>query len=144
MVPLLALRFAYAFWKRTFALSKKLSGPTWIALAALNASIAATSFWASRAELVPSSAIPPIAYIGSPFTVSPELPRLAFTPQASTPTVSSISPNPVPTFNGNQNVSVTGSNFQAGLVVDVINSSGMKLATLSGSQMLNVTPSSFS
>jgi len=52
-VPLLALRFAYAFWKHTFALSKKLSGPTWIALAALNASIAATSFWASRALACP-------------------------------------------------------------------------------------------
>jgi murein DD-endopeptidase MepM/ murein hydrolase activator NlpD len=64
-------------------------------------------------------------------------------PQASRPAVSSISPNPVPTFNANQNVNVSGSSFQSGLVVDVFNSSGVKLATLSGSQVLNVTTSSF-
>jgi hypothetical protein len=46
-------------------------------------------------------------------------------------------------FNGNQNVAVFGSNFQSGLIVDVFNSSGTKVGTLSGSQVLSVTPTSF-
>jgi hypothetical protein len=59
------------------------------------------------------------------------------------PVISSITPNPVPTFNANQNVQVNGSNFQTNLTVDVFNSGGTKIATLSGSQVLSVTPTSF-
>jgi hypothetical protein len=69
--------------------------------------------------------------------------RFTFSTQATAPTVSSISPNPVPTFNANQNVQVFGSNFQTSLTVDVFNNSGTKIATLSGSQILNVTATSF-
>jgi len=69
--------------------------------------------------------------------------RFTFSTTALSPTVSSISPNPVPVFNGNQNVGVNGASYQSGLTVDVFNSSGTKLSTLSGSQILNVTPSSF-
>jgi surface antigen len=69
--------------------------------------------------------------------------RFNFSTQATGPAVSSISPNPVPTFNSNQNVQVFGSNFQSNLTVDVFNSGGSKLATLSGSQVLNVTSTSF-
>jgi hypothetical protein len=38
---------------------------------------------------------------------------------------------------------VFGSNFQSGLHVDVFNSGGTLIGTLSGSQILNVTPNSF-
>jgi hypothetical protein len=69
--------------------------------------------------------------------------RFTFSTTTPNPTVSSISPNPVPVFNGNQNVQVFGTNFQSGLIVDVFNSSGIKVGTLSGSQVLNVTPTSF-
>jgi len=70
-------------------------------------------------------------------------PRFNFSTTAPTPSVTSISPNPVPVFNGNQNVQAFGSSFQSGLTVDVFNSSGVKVGTLSGSQVLNVTPTSF-
>jgi hypothetical protein len=69
--------------------------------------------------------------------------RFTFSTIAPNPSISSISPNPVPVFNGNQNVQVNGSNFQFNLTVDVFNSSGTKIGTLSGSQILNVTPNSF-
>src|SRR5205085_820884 len=69
--------------------------------------------------------------------------RFTFSTTAPSPAVSSLSPNPVPTFNANQNVQVFGSNFQSNLTVDVFNSGGSKLATLSGSQVLNVTSTSF-
>lgn len=63
--------------------------------------------------------------------------------QTSQPQVSSISPNPVQTFNADQNMQVSGANFQQGLTVDVFNSAGAKLATLSGSQVQNVLANSF-
>jgi hypothetical protein len=70
--------------------------------------------------------------------------RFTFSTTANNPSVSSISPNPVPVFNGNQSVQVFGSSFQSGLTVDVFNSSGTKVGTLSGSgQIQNVSPSSF-
>ena len=69
--------------------------------------------------------------------------RFTFSAIAPNPSLSSISPNPVPVFNGNQNVQVFGSNFQFNLTVDVFNSGGTKIGTLSGSQILNVTPTSF-
>ena len=69
--------------------------------------------------------------------------RFNFSTTAPAPTVSSINPNPVPVFNGNQNVQVFGSSFQAGLTVDVFNSSGTKIGTLSGTQVQGVTPGSF-
>jgi hypothetical protein len=45
--------------------------------------------------------------------------------------------------NANQNVQVNGSNFQSGLTVDVFNSAGTKIATLSGTQVVSVTTTSF-
>lgn len=69
--------------------------------------------------------------------------RFTFSTQATGPTVSSVSPSPVPTFNANQNVQVFGSNFQTNLTVDIFNSGGAKIATLSGTQVLNVTGTSF-
>jgi hypothetical protein len=69
--------------------------------------------------------------------------RFSFSTITPNPNVSSLNPNPVPVFNGNQDVQVSGSNFQFGLTVDVLNSSGIKVGTLSGSQVLDVTPSSF-
>jgi hypothetical protein len=65
-----------------------------------------------------------------------------FTTQAATPSISSISPS-TPTRSGsNQNVQVSGSNFQSGLTVTVFIPGG-GTATLSGSQIQNVTSSSF-
>jgi hypothetical protein len=69
--------------------------------------------------------------------------RFNFTTIAPNPSISSISPNPPPVVNGNQNIDVSGSNFQSGLHVDVFNSGGNLIGTLSGSQILNVTPTSF-
>jgi transposase-like protein len=69
--------------------------------------------------------------------------RLNFSTSAATPAVSSINPNPVPVFNGNQNVQVFGSNFQFNLTVEVFNAGGTKIGTLSGAQILSVTPTSF-
>ncbi len=70
--------------------------------------------------------------------------RFTFSTTANNPSVSSISPNPVPVFNGNQTVQVFGGSFQSGLTVDVFNSSGTKVGTLSGSgQIQSVSPSSF-
>jgi hypothetical protein len=70
--------------------------------------------------------------------------RFTFSTQATAPTVSSISPNPVPVFNANQNVQVSGNNFQTNLSVDVFNSSGSKIGTLSGTgQIQNVNTNSF-
>lgn len=69
--------------------------------------------------------------------------RFTFSTVAPNPSVSSISPSSPPVFNGNQNVQVFGSNFQSGLTVDVFNSSGTKIGTLSGAQILGVTPTSF-
>jgi hypothetical protein len=69
--------------------------------------------------------------------------RFTFSTQAQNPSVSSINPNPPPVINGNQNVQVFGNNFQSGLTVDVFNGSGTKIGTLSGSQILSVTPTSF-
>jgi hypothetical protein len=59
------------------------------------------------------------------------------------PIITAIDPSSPPVVNGNQNVDVLGSNFQANLMVDVFNSGGVKIGTLSGTQILNVTPSSF-
>lgn len=69
--------------------------------------------------------------------------NFGFTVQAQpTPSISSISPSsPIATV-GNQNVTVNGSNFVSGLTVTVTFPNG-STATLSGSQILSVTPSSF-
>jgi hypothetical protein len=70
--------------------------------------------------------------------------RFSFTAQAQVvdPFISGISPsNPTATV-GNQNVAVSGANFLSGLTVTVTFPSGGS-ATLSGSQILNVTGSSF-
>jgi hypothetical protein len=69
--------------------------------------------------------------------------RFTFNTIAPNPFINSISPSSPPVFNGNQNVQVFGSNFQSGLHVDVFNSGGTLIGTLSGSQILNVTPNSF-
>jgi len=70
--------------------------------------------------------------------------RFTFSAVAPNPTVNSINPNPIPTFNANQSVQVNGGSFQSGLTVDVFNSSGTKIGTLSGSaQIQSVTPTSF-
>jgi hypothetical protein len=62
MIPLTVLRLSFTFWKRTLDLSKRLSGPTWLALALINASIAISAFSLYRAEEVSESAIPPVYY----------------------------------------------------------------------------------
>ena len=70
--------------------------------------------------------------------------RFGFTVQAQVvdPFISGISPSsPIATV-GNQNVAVNGANFLSGLTVTVTFPSGGS-ATLSGSQILNVTGSSF-
>ncbi len=71
-------------------------------------------------------------------------PRFTLSAIAPNPSVNSINPNPVPVFNGNQSVQVFGNNFQTNLTVDVFNSGGTKVGTLSGSgQVQSVTPNSF-
>ena len=71
--------------------------------------------------------------------------RYNFTVQAQqlTPSVSGISPSSPTATVGNQNVGVTGSNFQSGLTVDVFNGSGTWIANLSGTQILSQTANSF-
>jgi surface antigen len=65
-----------------------------------------------------------------------------FTVQTAVPVINSISPSsPIATV-GNQNVTVNGTGFVAGLTVIVTFPNG-STATLSGSQILNVTPTSF-
>jgi hypothetical protein len=67
-----------------------------------------------------------------------------FTTQAAvvTPSISSISPASPTVSNSDQNVSVSGSNFQSGLTVTVFIPGG-GTATLSGSQIQGVTSGSF-
>src|SRR5258705_3686438 len=66
----------------------------------------------------------------------------SFTATAAAPAISSISPAN-PTHSGsNQTVTVLGSNFQAGLTVSVTFPGGGG-TTLSGSQIQNVTSTSF-
>jgi hypothetical protein len=62
MIPLFVLRLSFAFWKWTFALSKRFSGHTWVGLALLNASIAVFALSLYRAQDVSESAIPPVYY----------------------------------------------------------------------------------
>jgi len=59
----------------------------------------------------------------------------------SSPQISNVAPGLAATA-GNQNVSVTGSQFQSGLTVTV-GFPGGGSGTLSGTQILNVTASSF-
>lgn len=61
---------------------------------------------------------------------------------ASPPSITSISPSSPTTSNSNQNVNVFGSNFQSGLTVTVFIPGG-GTATLSGTQIQNVTSTSF-
>jgi YD repeat-containing protein len=61
---------------------------------------------------------------------------------ASTPTITSIAPGSPTASSGNQNVAVFGSQFQSGLTVTVGFPNGGS-STLSGSQIVNVTASSF-
>lgn len=65
--------------------------------------------------------------------------RFFFSTASVTATISSLSPASPPVFNGNQNVQVNGIGFEPGLTVDVFNSAGTKLGTLSGTQILNLT-----
>jgi hypothetical protein len=60
---------------------------------------------------------------------------------AQAPTISSINPSSPPVGGVDQNVNVSGTNFQAGLTVTVFFPGG-GTATLSGSQILDVTPTS--
>jgi hypothetical protein len=69
--------------------------------------------------------------------------RRVFSTVAPPPFVSGLSPSSPPVVNGNQNISVLGSAFQAGLVVDVFNSNNVKIATLSGTQVQNVNTGAF-
>ncbi len=61
---------------------------------------------------------------------------------AQTPTISSTSPTSPFSNSSNQNVNVSGSNFQAGMTVTVFFPGGGS-GTLSGTQLQNVTPTSF-
>lgn len=61
---------------------------------------------------------------------------------AQTPTINSISPSSPFASNSDQNVSVSGSNFQNGMTVNVFFPGGGS-GTLSGSQLQNVSPTSF-
>jgi hypothetical protein len=61
---------------------------------------------------------------------------------AQTPTISSISPSSPTVSNSDQNVNVSGSNFQSGMTVTIFFPGGGS-GTLSGSQLQNVTPTSF-
>ncbi|MFN0141780.1 MAG: FG-GAP-like repeat-containing protein, partial [Pyrinomonadaceae bacterium] len=61
---------------------------------------------------------------------------------AQTPVISSISPSSPLASNSDQNIAVSGNNFQAGMTVTVFFPGGGS-GTLSGSQLLNVTPISF-
>jgi pimeloyl-ACP methyl ester carboxylesterase len=65
-----------------------------------------------------------------------------FATQAAIPTISSISPSGVCAQPGDRNFTVSGSNFQSGLTVTVTLPGGGTV-TLSGSQIQNVTSSSF-
>ena len=65
------------------------------------------------------------------------------TAPASAPAISGLNPSSPPVVNGNQSIGVLGSNFQAGLIVDVFNSAGGKIGTLSGTQIQNVNSGSF-
>ena len=59
------------------------------------------------------------------------------------PAVSSSSPAPVPVNANTQNVQLIGSNFQAGLTVNVFDEAGTQIGTLDGSQQIgNVTSTS--
>ena len=70
--------------------------------------------------------------------------RFNFTANTANPVVSGLNPASPPKFVGNQSVQVLGNFFQANLTVDVFNSSGTKIGTLSGSgQIQNVTLTSF-
>src|SRR6185295_2375947 len=80
MIPLPVLRLSFTFWKRTLDLSKRLSGPTWLALALINASIAISAFSLYRAEEVSESAIPPVYYLDRNLMPAPppnDVPRFA-------------------------------------------------------------------
>jgi hypothetical protein len=68
--------------------------------------------------------------------------QFCFTVQPVSPQITSISPSSPPATVGNQNVDVFGSNFQSGLTVTVFFPGGGS-GTLSGSQILNVTCTSF-
>jgi hypothetical protein len=59
------------------------------------------------------------------------------------PAVTGIVPTNPPVVNGNQNIDVGGNYFQPGLTVDFYNASGVKIATLSGTQVVNVTTTAF-
>jgi pimeloyl-ACP methyl ester carboxylesterase len=61
---------------------------------------------------------------------------------AQTPSISSISPSSPTVSNSDQNVQVSGSNFQSGMTVTVFFPGGGS-GTLSGTQLQNVTPTSF-
>ncbi|MGZ5480375.1 MAG: alpha/beta fold hydrolase [Pyrinomonadaceae bacterium] len=65
-----------------------------------------------------------------------------FNVQAASPSISSISPSSPTRSDSDQNVQVSGSNFQSGLTVTVFIPGG-GTATLSGSQIQSVTPTSF-
>jgi pimeloyl-ACP methyl ester carboxylesterase len=69
-------------------------------------------------------------------------PNFSFNTQAAAPTISSISPPSPCVRNVDQSVTVNGSNFANGLTVSVTFPNG-GTATLSGSQIQNVTATSF-
>lgn len=60
-----------------------------------------------------------------------------------TPSVSGINPPSPVAMGSDEVVTVNGSNFQAGLTVDVFNGSGSLIRSLSGSQIRCVTANSF-
>jgi hypothetical protein len=69
--------------------------------------------------------------------------RRTFSTVNPTPVISGLSPSSPPVVNGNQSIGVFGSNFLPGLIVDVYNSSGVKIGTLSGTQIQNVSSGGF-
>ena len=70
-------------------------------------------------------------------------PRFTFSAATLTPTVSSINPASPPASGKDEPVQVNGSNFQSTFTVEVFNSGGVKIATLTGAQIQNPTAASF-
>jgi hypothetical protein len=71
-------------------------------------------------------------------------PRFRFSTVRLGPVVTSIVPPTPPVIGGNQVIGVVGRDFQPGLTAHVLNVFGARIATLTGTQIQNVTPTSFS
>lgn len=133
MIKVTFLKLAVSFWKRSLSISEKLSSRTWVALALLNAMIAIPSFWAYRAQTVPTSAIPPVDYrayaqSGNSLnadvwrSISPEFSQSAYAFK-TTPTVSHFAWVNDAAVGRRFNVRLRGANFNSGYSVRFVSRS---------------------